>query len=165
MFVRVGVWEGEAADRTKPAKGVHGRAVGKLLLPIAGGVQGRPAEPWAGPVFTSILPRTAARQLCLRHQCCPPVQACPKPHHHQHRPHHPLGLSHAWAQLPCLAGSFREWAWREEWGRQRYGQPRRQRIHKVRPVHRKIQPDGNCGFLPGNDWEMYNWRAAKEGLY
>ena len=167
VCVCAGVREGEAADREEPAEGLYGWAVGELLLPVAGGVPGRPAEPRAGPVSTPLLPRAAARQLLCQQQRCPPAQACPQPRHqhHQHRPHHPLGLSHARAQFPRLAGPLGERARlsRQKWGRQRYGRPRHQLVHKVGPG--EIQPDGNSRFLPGNDWKMYNWWAAKEGLY
>lgn len=153
------MWEGEAADWEEPTEGLYGRAVGELLLLVTGGLQGRPAEPWAGPVFTPLLPYSAARQLCHHHECCPPVQPCHQPHH-QHWPYYLLGLSHATAQLTEFTRPLREWAWLcyEEWGTPTSRQPR---YHCVRG---NIQSDSNSRLLSGNDWEMYNRRAAKEGL-
>lgn len=163
VHVFAGVWEGEVADREEPAEGLHGRAVGEPLLLVSGGVQGRPAEPRAGPVFAPLLPRDAA---CKRRQRRPPAQACCQPPDHQHRPYRLLGIGHAGARFPQLARPLGEWAWLrcEERRAAKPRQPGRQRVHAVGIILGKIQPDSDSRFLPGNDWEMYNRRAAEEGL-
>lgn len=165
----VGVWEGEVADWEEPAKGMYGWVVGELLLPVTGGVQGCSAQPWAGPVVTPLLSHAAPRHLHCQQQHCPRAQGLPQhQHHHQHWPYHPLGLSHTRTNLSRFTRALGERPWRgcQKQGRQRYKRPRRhQLVYKVRATGGKIQPDGNGGFLPGNDWQMYNWRAAEEGLY